>query len=105
MHLAYSLALQRGYRVADLSVVYPIARGTGPTLAAIGEFTAEFLTVDGKLAYPSTGDVIDVATRKIVAHLTDETGAAVQSEKMLEIDFRGPEPFRAGDQFGIGRKQ
>ncbi|RCS59255.1 DMT family transporter [Parvibium lacunae] len=30
IHLAYSLCLQRGYRVADLSVVYPVARGTGP---------------------------------------------------------------------------
>lgn len=36
LHLAYSLALQRGYRVADLSVVYPVARGTGPLLAALG---------------------------------------------------------------------
>ena len=60
-------------------------------------------TLDGKFAYPSTGDVIDVATRKIIAQLTDETGAALQSEKMLEIDFRGTEPIRAGDQFGIGR--
>ena len=30
LHLGYSLCLQRGYQVADLSVVYPIARGTGP---------------------------------------------------------------------------
>jgi DNA-binding beta-propeller fold protein YncE len=61
-------------------------------------------TLDGKFAYPSTGDVIDVATRKVVAQLTDETGVALQSEKMLEIDFRGAEPVRAGDQFGLGRK-
>lgn len=38
IHLAYSLALQRGYRVADLSVVYPVARGTGPAIAFIGAF-------------------------------------------------------------------
>lgn len=38
LHLAYSLILQRGYRVADLSVVYPVARGTGPLLSAIGAF-------------------------------------------------------------------
>ncbi len=36
LHLAYSLCLQRGYQVADLSVVYPIARGTGPLLSSIG---------------------------------------------------------------------
>ena len=60
-------------------------------------------SLDGKLAYPSTGDVIDVATKKIVAQLTDETGAAVQSEKLLELDFLGGVPIRAGDQFGLGR--
>lgn len=36
LHLAYSLALQAGYRVADLSVVYPVARGFGPLLSFIG---------------------------------------------------------------------
>jgi uncharacterized membrane protein len=38
VHLAYSLSLQRGYQVADLSVVYPIARGTGPMLSSICAF-------------------------------------------------------------------
>ena len=38
IHLAYSLCLQRGYQVADLSVVYPVARGTGPMLSSIGAF-------------------------------------------------------------------
>jgi drug/metabolite transporter (DMT)-like permease len=28
--------LQRGYRVGDLSVVYPLARGTGPLLTMVG---------------------------------------------------------------------
>ncbi|HZE55637.1 MAG TPA: DMT family transporter [Bradyrhizobium sp.] len=36
IHLAYSLCLQRGYQVADLSVVYPVARGTGPMLSSLG---------------------------------------------------------------------
>lgn len=36
IHLAYSLCLQRGYQVADFSVVYPVARGTGPMLSTIG---------------------------------------------------------------------
>jgi DNA-binding beta-propeller fold protein YncE len=62
-------------------------------------------TVAGDFAYPSTGDVIDVKTRKIVARLTDESGAAVQSEKMLELDFVNGEAATAGDQFGVGRKK
>src|ERR1043166_7665974 len=61
-------------------------------------------SLDGQYAYPSTGDVIDTATRKIVTVLKDEHGDGVQSEKLLEIDFRGNEPIRAGDQFGLGRK-
>ena len=36
LHLAYSLCLQKGYRVADLSVVYPVARGSGPALSSLG---------------------------------------------------------------------
>lgn len=38
IHLAYSLCLQRGYQLADLSVVYPVARGTGPMLSTLGAF-------------------------------------------------------------------
>jgi DNA-binding beta-propeller fold protein YncE len=60
-------------------------------------------SLDGKLAYPSTGDVIDLKTRKIVTGLTDENGGEVHSEKMVEVHFRGKEPVRTGDQFGIGR--
>lgn len=36
LHLAYFNALLRGYREADLTVVYPVARGSGPLLASIG---------------------------------------------------------------------
>lgn len=36
LHVFYFEALQRGYRVGDLSLVYPLARGTGPLLAFIG---------------------------------------------------------------------
>jgi DNA-binding beta-propeller fold protein YncE len=59
-------------------------------------------SIDGRYAYPSTGDVIDVKTHKIVAELTDENGAAVQSEKLLEVDFDLKKPVRAGNQFGVG---
>ena len=60
-------------------------------------------SLDGRLAYPSTGEVIDVKTRKIVARLADEEGRMVMSEKLLEIDFEGDQPVRAGDQFGVGQ--
>jgi len=61
--------------------------------------------IDGRFAYPSTGDVVEVKTRKIVAGLKDEEGRAVQSEKLLEIDFDEDQPVQVGDQFGLGRKR
>ena len=35
LQVGYFLLLQRGYRVGDISVVYPLARGTGPLLSVI----------------------------------------------------------------------
>ncbi len=60
-------------------------------------------SIDGTLAWPSTGEVIDVKSRQTVATLTDELGRAVQSEKLLEVDFVGREPVAVGGQFGVGR--
>jgi drug/metabolite transporter (DMT)-like permease len=36
LNVAYGIFLLRGYRAGDLSVVYPLARGTGPVLALGG---------------------------------------------------------------------
>jgi DNA-binding beta-propeller fold protein YncE len=62
-------------------------------------------SLDGRYCYPSTGDVIDTKTRRIVAELQDESGRPVQSEKLMEIVFSGTKPVRTGDQFGLGRKR
>jgi drug/metabolite transporter (DMT)-like permease len=35
LHALYFLLLQRGYREGDLSLVYPLARGTGPLLSTL----------------------------------------------------------------------
>lgn len=60
-------------------------------------------SIDGKYVYPSSGEVIDVKTRKVLTTLVDEHHNSVASEKMLEIDFEGGKAVRAADQFGIGR--
>jgi len=60
-------------------------------------------SIDGRYAYPSSGEVIEAKTRKILTVLQDEFHNNVASEKMLEIDFEGNKPVKAGDQFGIGR--
>ena len=35
LHVVYFVILLRGYRVADLTVVYPLARGSGPLLSCL----------------------------------------------------------------------
>ncbi len=47
LHVGYFVFLQRAYRIGDLSVVYPIARGTGPVLS-----TAAAIAVFGERPTP-----------------------------------------------------
>jgi DNA-binding beta-propeller fold protein YncE len=61
-------------------------------------------SLDGRFAYPSTGEVFDTRTRQILTVLNDEKTGTVQSEKVVEIVFQDGKPVRTGDQFGIGRK-
>jgi DNA-binding beta-propeller fold protein YncE len=60
-------------------------------------------SMDGKYAYPSSGEVIDVKTRKILLTLQDEFYNNVASEKMVEVHISSNKAVKAGDQFGIGR--
>jgi DNA-binding beta-propeller fold protein YncE len=62
-------------------------------------------SLDGRVAYPSTGEVIDAHTKKIVATLQDEVGRKVGSEKLLEIVFDNGKAISAGEQFGLGMKR
>ena len=62
-------------------------------------------SIDGTLIYPSSGEVVDIKSKRILAALTDENGRAVETEKLLEIDFAGDRPVEAGDQFCLGEKR
>lgn len=61
-------------------------------------------SLDGRYAYPSTGEVIETASRRVLTILGDEKTGTVQSEKVVEVVFRDGKPSANGDQFGIGRK-
>ena len=61
-------------------------------------------SIDGKHAYPSTGEVFDTRSKKLIASLQDEQGRQIGSEKLLEIVFDGTKPVKTGDQFGLGGK-
>jgi drug/metabolite transporter (DMT)-like permease len=64
IHSAYLLLLQRGYRAGDLSLVYPLARGTGPLLSSIAAvlFMGERPGVVGSLGIVAIVGGIFVAT-------------------------------------------
>src|SRR5579862_5455407 len=89
-------------RVFDATVMPPVLKTSVKLRDEPGWIS---YSLDGRTAFPSTGDVIDVATKKIMAGLTDEHGVSVESEKLLEIDFSGGKPVAAADQFGKGRKR
>lgn len=59
-------------------------------------------SIDGKYAYPSSGEVIETKTRRIMTVLQDEFHNNVASEKMVAIDLAGNKAVKAADQFGIG---
>jgi drug/metabolite transporter (DMT)-like permease len=69
LHLGYSLALQAGYRTSDLSLVYPIARGSGPLLSFVG---ATLLLGERPTVLAGLGLALIVAGILLVAGLTRE---------------------------------
>ena len=59
-------------------------------------------SIDGNYVYPSSGEVIEARSRKVITVLQDEFHNNVGSEKMVEIDFADNQVVKAGNQFGIG---
>ena len=56
LHLLYTECLVRGYRASDLSVVYPLARGTGPLLSFVGAI----LILHEHVSILSTGGALSI---------------------------------------------
>lgn len=82
IHLGYALALQRGYQVADFSVVYPVARGSAPMLSTVGAVLVLGETLTGLRVLGLLGVVAGI--------LLISTGGSLAA-------FR-----RAGSQAGLG---
>ena len=59
-------------------------------------------SLDNKLAYVSSSDVIDVKTRKIVGQLKDEYNRPMYSEKMLDMLFVDGKLTKVVNQFANG---
>ena len=69
LHLGYSLVLQAGYRASDLSLVYPIARGSAPLMSFAG---AVLLLGERPTWLSALGLVLIVGGILLVAGLTRE---------------------------------
>ena len=83
LHLGYSLMLQAGYRASDLSLVYPLARGSGPLLS----FFAAVLILGERITALSVASVV-----LIVCGIVLVAG-------LFRQEHRAP---RAGVFFGLG---
>jgi DNA-binding beta-propeller fold protein YncE len=88
--------------VFDASVMPPKQLTTIKARDCVGWLS---FSMDGRFAYSSTGEIVDVAAKRIVATLKDETGREVQSEKVLDIVIANGKVDGAGNQFGVGMKR
>ncbi len=68
LHMGYSLMLQAGYRASDLSLVYPLARGSGPLLSF---FLAVVLLGEGVSGVSVLGVVLVVSGIVLVSGMFD----------------------------------
>jgi hypothetical protein len=59
-------------------------------------------SIDGKLIYASSGDVIDIGSRKIIAQMKDEYGRVMHSEKLLDMIFTEGKLTEVSNQFANG---
>ena len=118
LHLAYFLMLQQGYRVGDLSLVYPLARGTGPMLSTLAAVVA-FGERPGPLAVAGAaaigigtfilsgggGKIADATARRAVAFAL-LTGAIIASYTLWDkraVSAIGIPPIVLNWAMGFGR--
>ena len=59
-------------------------------------------SIDGKLVYASSGEIIDAKTRKVVGVMKDEYGRTMHSEKLLHMSFNNGKLINVSNQFGNG---
>jgi hypothetical protein len=88
-----------GVLVYDNTGEWPVLKSSFPTTASADWIT---IGIGGQYAYLSSGDVVDVKTKKIVAQMKDEYGRQMHSEKLLEISFSNGKLVGTVSQFAEG---
>jgi hypothetical protein len=88
-----------GVLVYDNTGEWPVLKSSFPTTASADWIT---MGLDGRYALLSSGDVVEVKTKKLVALMKDEYGKPMHSEKFLEMSFSNGQLVRTVSQFGEG---
>ncbi|MGH3737760.1 MAG: EamA family transporter [Micromonosporaceae bacterium] len=90
LHASYFLLLHHGYAVGDLSVVYPLARGTGPLLSV----TAAILILGDRPGWVGLAGAALVVAGIAVIGLGAARVDTVPAPGVEEIAVLGPDPKR-----------
>ncbi len=93
LHIPYALGLARGYEHGDFSLVYPIARGAGAALGAVGG-----VVLLGDHLGPLGFVAIGVVCAGLVGLPSRRTGVAVQSALLVAVTIAG---YTLADARGI----
>jgi drug/metabolite transporter (DMT)-like permease len=84
LHVIYFVLLQRSYRVSDFSLVYPLARGTGPLITAVAAVT---LFGERLAPFQYVGIAISVVAIFVIAGGRPHRSAAPGSTRSLRRSF------------------
>jgi hypothetical protein len=88
-----------GVLVYDNTGEWPVLKSTFATTASADWIT---MGINGQYAFLSSGDVVDVKTKKLVGQMKDEYGKPMHSEKYLEMAFSNGRLVKTVSQFGEG---
>ncbi|HEY2603953.1 MAG TPA: EamA family transporter [Thermoleophilaceae bacterium] len=83
LHAVYFVLLQRGYAAGDLSVVYPLARGTGPLLSTIAAIA--FLGERPGLVALAGAGLIVVAVFSLIRRSDDHASSPVYAGTVYAV--------------------
>jgi drug/metabolite transporter (DMT)-like permease len=102
IHIGYYFFLQRGYRLGDISLVYPIARGSGPMISSVAAilFLGERPGVSGILGITAICAGIFFLTGGVRTTVNPKTNAAVLAGLLTGASIAG---YTIWDKYAVSQ--